>query len=121
MFPAEQATEAEPLDVHLLETLELLCGLAGRPEINRSLGDSVDIAGGRQEVVTEQVMREHDAVEDVLLRQAGDLAYVPDLDSITGDHGGVGADGSPGDYCFSLIVHCLEHTLPQGPDEVVRL
>src|SRR6266849_9512409 len=88
-----------------MEALVLLGGLTRRLEINRALGDSVDVVRRRQELVTEQVVREYNTVKDVLLRQGRHLGHMADLDTVAGDHGRARADGAPRNHGFRLVAH----------------
>src|ERR1700730_9283449 len=56
-------------------------------------------------MVTQKVVLEHDAVEDVFLGQRRHLAHVADLDAIAGHDGGVCPDGAPRDHGFRLLAH----------------
>jgi hypothetical protein len=113
VLPKEQPAQAQALDVHLMETLVVVRRLAGSLEVDGPLCDPVDIAGGCQDVVTEQIVREHDPMEDVLFRQACHLGDMADLDSVTRDDGAVRAYSSPGHDGFRLIAHRVDHT-PRG-------
>ena len=100
VFPEEQPAEAQALDVHLLETLVVVRRLAARLEVDGPLRDPVDITRGRQDVLTEQMVREHDPMEDVLFRQPSHIGHTADLDSVTRDDGAVRAYCSPGHDSF---------------------
>src|SRR5712664_1483989 len=88
-----------------MEALVLLGGLTRRLEIDGALGDSVDVVRRRQELVTEQVVREGNTVKDVLLRQGCNLAHTADLDAVAGDYGRARADSAPRDHGFRLVAH----------------
>ena len=75
-------------------------GLAALLEIDGSFCDPVDIDCRHKEVVTEHVVREHNAVEDVLLRKRRNLGYMADLDAVAGNYGGVRTDSTPRDHSF---------------------
>src|SRR5258708_783126 len=110
MFPAEQPGETETLYMHLMEALVLRGRLTGRLEVDGPLGDPVNVACGCQEVVTKQVVREHNTVKDVFLGQRSHLDNMTDLDAVVGNHGRVRANGSPRNHGFRCIAHCFEHT-----------
>jgi len=83
-----------------MEALVFIGGLAALLEVDGSFRDPVDVDRRHKKVVTEHVVREHNAVEDVLLGQRCDLGYMADLDAVAGNYGGVRTDSTPRDHSF---------------------